>query len=305
MGRTSVTFDSWGSRCAAWLYEPDGGSEEDRVPCVVMAHGFAGIKEAALAGYAERFARLGLAVLVFDYRNFGESEGEPRQLLDIGMQLADWAAAIAYARTLAGVDPERIALWGSSFSGGHVLRTAARDHRVAAVIAQAPFVDGIPTLTNLPPAQALKLTAAGLRDQFGALRGRAPFMLKAVGPPGSVAAMTSPDAEPGYRALIPTGVRWDDSVAARIALRLGLYRPIRGVGRIRCPVLYCVLDDDAVTPAAPAIDAARRTPDARLCRYPGGHFDIYVGAGFERTIADQERFLRETVLAGPVVVGRI
>src|ERR1700737_4146534 len=84
----------------------------------------------------------GLAALVFDYRHFGASEGEPRQLLDIKLQLADWTAAIAFARTLEGIDEERIALWGTSFSGGHDIELAAHDGRVAAVVAQVPFVDG-------------------------------------------------------------------------------------------------------------------------------------------------------------------
>src|ERR1035441_8186503 len=107
-----------------------------------MAHGWTGVREQRLDAYAERFAAAGLAALVFDYRHFGASGGEPRQLLDIGRQLADWRAAIAYVRGLEGIDPERIALWGSSFSGGHVIELAARDHRIAAVVAQMPFVDG-------------------------------------------------------------------------------------------------------------------------------------------------------------------
>src|SRR5947209_8196715 len=98
--RSDVTFDSWGERCAAWLYRPD--ASEPR-PCVVLGHGWSGVREQALDRYAERFAAAGLAALVFDYRHFGASEGEPRQLLDIRRQLADWAAAISYARTLDGV----------------------------------------------------------------------------------------------------------------------------------------------------------------------------------------------------------
>ncbi len=261
-----------------------------------MAHGFAGIKEAALDRYAERFAAAGLSALVFDYRHFGGSEGEPRQLLDVGLQLADWAAAISYARSLEGVDPERIALWGSSFSGGHVLTSAARDTRIAAVVAQAPFVDGLPVLAAIGPRQAARLTVAGLRDQLGAWAGREPYLLDAVGPPGSLAAMSTPDAEPGYRALIPADVQWNDRVAARIALRLATYRPTRRVAKIRCPVLYCVRDEDAITPPQPTLAAAARTPNAEIVRYDGGHFGIYVGEGFERSAGDQERFLVKHLL---------
>jgi fermentation-respiration switch protein FrsA (DUF1100 family) len=288
VNRTDVTFDSWGARCAAWLYRPDG---EETVPCVVLAHGFAGIREAALDRYGERFAQAGLAALVFDYRHFGASEGEPRQLLDIRRQHEDWAAAIAYARTLDGVDPDRIALWGSSFSGGHVLHAAARDHRIAAVVSQVPFVDGPSTLRNAGPRRMLALTRAGLRDQLGALLRRPPHMLAVVGPPGSVAAMTTPDAEPGYRAIIPAGVEWRDVVAARIALRIASYRPGRLARQISCPLLVCVADDDAIAPAKAAVRAASRATRAEVRHYPAGHFDLYIGEGFERVVADETDFL--------------
>ena len=128
--RLDVRFPSGEETCAAWLYLPDG---EGRVPGVVLAHGWTGVREQRLDVYAERFGGAGLAALVFDYRHFGASSGEPRQLLDIKRQLADWAAAITFVRSRADIDPERVALWGTSFSGGHVMETAARDHRVAAV----------------------------------------------------------------------------------------------------------------------------------------------------------------------------
>ena len=121
-----LIFDSHGVSCAAWLYRPEAGERSSAVPCVVLAHGFAGTREARLDAYAERFAQAGMAALVFDYRNFGASGGEPRQLLDIGLQLEDWKAAVAFARSLEGIDPERVALWGTSFSGGTSSRPPPR-----------------------------------------------------------------------------------------------------------------------------------------------------------------------------------
>lgn len=304
MLREDVTFDAWGNRCAAWLYRPDpqGATAADPrgVPCIVMAHGFAGVRDARLDAFAERFALAGFAVLLFDYRGFGASEGEPRQLLSIPRQLADWAAAIAFARTLAGIDPERIAAWGTSFSGGHVITTAARDHRLAAAIAQAPFADGLRQALALPPAQALRLSFAALRDELGALRGAAPRTIPAVGPPGSLAAMTSPDAEPGYRAIVPDGSPWRNEVAARIALRLLAYRPIRKAADVRCPLLVAVCDDDAVTPPDVALRLVRAASRGELVRYAGaGHFDVYVGETFERAVIDHVAFFTEHLLGAP------
>ena len=147
-------------------------------------------------------------------------EGQPRSLLDIRRQLADWRAAIAYARRLDGIDPERVALWGSSFSGGHVIELAAQDDRIAAVVAQVPFVDGLVNFLRLGRKHAPALTLAGLRDQAGALAGRPPYMVASVGPPGSTAVMNSPDAEPGFLALNPPGLAWPNEAPARIALRV-------------------------------------------------------------------------------------
>jgi dienelactone hydrolase len=289
--RQDVTFESGGVQCAAWLYRPAaaGGAE---VPCVVMAHGWSGIREQRLDAYAERFAAAGMAVLVFDYRHFGASAGEPRQLLDVPRQLDDWRAAIAFARALDGVDPQRIALWGTSFSGGHVVSVAAEDARVAAVVAQVPFADGLRNLPRLGVRHALRLTRAGLRDQLGAALGRSPHMIASVGPPGSLAVMTSPDADPGFHALTPPGVAWPNRAAARICLKIGGYRPIRRAADVRCPILFAIAEDDAVTPPDFAEEAARRAPRAAVRRYAGaGHFDVYVGALFERVVADQVEFL--------------
>lgn len=287
--RADATFDSGGWSCAAWVYRPEG---EGPLPVVVLAHGWTGVREQRLDAYAERFAQAGLACVVFDYRHFGASGGLPRQLLDIGRQLEDWRAAVRFARSLPFADPERVALWGTSFSGGHVQDIAAEDPRVAAVIAQVPFADGLRNLPRLGIAASLRLTAAGLRDQVRALMGRPPQMLASVGPPGSLAVMTTPDAEPGFRAIDPPGSSWRNEAAARVALRVASYRPGRRAGAIRCPILYALAEADEITPPDLALAAAQRAPQAEVRRYPGGHFDLYTGAGFERVVADQIAFLR-------------
>jgi dienelactone hydrolase len=256
-----------------------------------MAHGWSGVREQRLDAFAERFADAGLAALVFDYRHFGASEGEPRQLLDIKRQLADWRAAVDHARSLDGIDPDRIALWGSSFSGGHVIETAAADPRIAAVVAQVPFVDGMANLPRLGIGPMLKMTGAGLRDQLGAALGRPPHMLAAVGSPGSRAVMTTPDAEPGFRALDPPGSTWRNETAARIALRVGRYRPAAKAEQVTCPIFFAIADDDAVTPPDLAAKAAARMTRAEVRHYHGGHFDVYVGELFERVVADETEFL--------------
>jgi fermentation-respiration switch protein FrsA (DUF1100 family) len=302
--RSDLTFQSSGTRCAAWLYRlaQNGGG---LTPCVVLAHGFSAVRDQRLDAYAERFVQAGLTALVFDYRYFGDSDGEPRQLLDIRRQLEDWRAAIAYARTLEGVDPARIAVWGSSFSGGHVMTLAAHDPSLAAAVSQVAFADGLSTLLSTLPSlagigQALRLTREGLRDQVAALRGRPPRMIAAAGPPGSKSVMNTPDAEPGFQAITPPGSTWRNEVAARIALHVGGYRPARQAGKIRCPILFCVAEDDDLTAPGSVLKAAKAAPRAEVKRYPIGHFDIYVGEWFERAVADQTDFLTRHLIGGDV-----
>jgi len=294
--RADAGFSSGGVRCAAWIYSPEGDGPH---PCLVMAHGFAGVREQRLDAYAERFAAAGLAVVLFDYRHFGSSDGEPRQLLEIGRQLEDWRAAIAFARGLDGVEARRVALWGSSFSGGHVVALAAGDPSIAAVVSQAPFTDGLSATRAGGAAAALRLALAGLRDQLSALVGRAPYLVPAVGPPGTLAMMSSPEAEPGMRSLDPPQSSWRNRVAARVALRILPYRPYARFARLRCPVLVAVCERDDTTPPGPAVRAARRSPNAELVRYPIGHFEIYLDPHFERTVADQLEFLTRNLLGEP------
>src|SRR5688500_196635 len=137
--RVDVSFPSSGDECRSWLILPDA----EHPPLVILGHGLGATREYGLEPFARRFGEAGIAALVFTYRHFGDSGGQPRQLLDIERQLGDWAAALAYARGLDGIDHDRIALWGTSFGGGHVIEAAARDGAVAAVVSHCPFTAGL------------------------------------------------------------------------------------------------------------------------------------------------------------------
>jgi dienelactone hydrolase len=259
-----------------------------------MAHGFGATRDGSLAQYAERFVAAGMHALLFDYRHFGASDGEPRQLLSVRRQLQDYEAAIAFARSIPGVDPHRIAAWGTSFSGGHALVTARYVPGVAAAVCQCPMMDGLAAVRAIlgyaGPLQLLKLVGHGLCDVAVAPFGRT-HCVPIVAPHGQFAIMSSADADAGYRALMPPGFR--DEVAARVALGVGLYRPVSSAAAVRCPVLVQICEHDSVAPAT----AAERTVRAlgrhgEVRRYPIGHFEPYVGEHFERSIADQLDFLR-------------
>ncbi|MEI2700913.1 MAG: alpha/beta fold hydrolase [Baekduia sp.] len=291
--RRTVRFTSGSGDCEAWLYEPPGRAAPG--PAVVMAHGLGAVKEAGLAPYAERFAAAGYLVLVFDYRHFGGSSGEPRQLLSVRRELEDWRAAIAYTRALDGVDPDRVVAWGTSFGGGHVLSIAAEDRQLAGAIAQCPFTDGIASTLRVPPLAATRLTALALLDLAAASLGRPPRLVPTVGEPGDLAMMATPDAMPGYRALTAGIEGFDERVTARTVLDVLRYAPGRRAGRIACPLHVAICDEDSVAPAGRAAKQVARAPQAEVVHYPIGHFDIYVGEPFERAVAGYVAFLDRVV----------
>lgn len=291
--RLDIRIPSHGEQLAAYLYRPEDAAGS--VPCVVMAHGFSATRDDGLPQYAEAFQRAGFAVILFDYRHFGASTGEPRQVLDIARQQQDYRCVIDWARRTEGIDPERIVLWGTSFSGGHVLAVAATDPRIAAVISQAPFTDSIAVMRQLPLRNLLRGSAAAVADRVGALLGRAPRTIPAVGPPGSFAVMTAADALEGFEAIVGGNTLWRNEVAARIMFAVAGYRPVRYASRLAMPVLFCVCDDDTTTPPGPSVQAARDAPRGELRRYPYGHFAIY---NDPQVKCDQVEFLTR-VVGGP------
>ncbi|MGW0043423.1 alpha/beta hydrolase [Rhodococcus sp. NPDC003348] len=299
MSRTDITFRSAGTTCAAWHYTGQGAAFETEAgrPCVVMAHGFSCTRDAGLEGYAEGLAAAGLDVLLFDYRGFGGSDGEMRQHVDYRGQRADYRAAVAAARRLAGVDPDRIVLWGTSYSGGHVLDVAAHDQRIAAVLSLTPAVDGVPVLGMVVKSEGigkiLALTWAGLRDRVG----RRPHMLPAVGPAGSSAVIAKDGALEEFLAVV--GPSWRNEVRARCTLDVAFNRPVLSVRKIAVPLLIQVGDLDTVVSSPAAERAARKaTAPSELRNYPVDHFDVYRDPCQTTVLHDQIEFLSRRILQG-------
>jgi alpha-beta hydrolase superfamily lysophospholipase len=285
MKRTEVTFQSGGVACAAWLYSADGVRAP--APIVVMAHGLTGTRRDRLGAFAERFAEAGLAALVFDHRGFGDSGGEPDRFSP-KRQLEDWAAAIAFARTLAAVDPEGVVTFGSSMGGGNALAAAAADDRVAAAISQVPFLDIVRQAHRSPPLVVARMIVAALLGRH----------MPAVGRPDEAAFINAPGAEHGWRRVVSIGEesRWRNRVSSRWLLGRP-FNPGRHAAGLHCPWLVCVGEADRVARPGPAIKAARRAPRGELRTYAGvDHFDVYDGPVHEALVGDQLAFLRRHVL---------
>jgi pimeloyl-ACP methyl ester carboxylesterase len=301
--RQELFFPSGADRCHAWLYLPEGTNEATPAPVLVMGHGLGAIKEMRLSAFAERFRAEGYACLVFDYRHFGQSTGEPRELLSISRQREDWRSAVRFVRTLPEVDPTSVVAWGTSFGGGHAIVTAADDPSIAASISQCPFTDGFASLTKIPPRAAARLTRAAVRDVLATAMGREPVRVPVAARPGEVGLMSADDVSEGVLALLEasglTEAEYRSQVPARIGLAVPLARPGRRAKDLTKPALFCVCDRDTVAPAPATLRHAAKAPQGEVRRYDAGHFDIYIGDDFDRVTADQIAFLRQHVPSRP------
>ena len=282
MARRDIEFDAEGVTLRGWFYPAAGAA--GTAPTVVMSHGFSAVKEMYLDGFAEVFAAAGLNALVFDNRNFGASDGEPRQEIDPWAQVRDYRHAITYAGTLTEAD-DRFGVWGSSYSGGHAMVVAAIDRRVGAVACQVPMVSGHDNFRALVRADLI----AGLREAFDADRaarfaGDPPAMLPVVAEdPAAPCALPTRDSWEWFSETGKTrATSWRNEVTLRSVEMFSEYEPITYLPYISpTPLLMLPAIGDHLTPCDLAVAAYERAREPkRLSILPGGHFDAYV-AGFD------------------------
>ncbi len=292
--RKDVTFKVEGTALNGWLYLPNNLSSP--VACIIMVHGFGGTKDMLLESYALRFVEAGMAVLTFDYRYFGESEGEPRQLFMLSYQLEDYRAAIEYARSLKEIDPDKIALWGTSASGGYGLIIASKDKKIACIVGQCPALD-----TEEDAKLALKregirfflrLFMHAQRDMSRSRFRLSPHKIPIVGKPGTLAMVTAPGAFEGYSKLVSSA--FINEVCARGILRTHGYSPIGYAKDVQCPVLLQICEKDNLVSEESYLKTSEILGDfAEVKKYPIGHFDIYTGENFEKAVSDQIEFFKK------------
>ncbi len=297
MREISCEFTSNGTTCRGTLMLP---VSDNPAPVIVMAHGFANIREARLPAFAGRFVDAGYAAFLFDYRSFGESDGDPRHLVHPWNQLDDWSAAIAYVQQHPEIDSDRLVLWGTSFSGGHVLKLAAERDDVTAVISQIPHVSGPATTMQAHPLTTITCTVAAFVDLVGSLVNR-PFFSRITGKPGDRAAITGDDADAAYAALLPDGAPWENRVLSRSLLYVPFYSPRNSARKITAPTLVIGAAKDSVVPIGATWRAARRIPNVEFHALDADHFQPYLGEMFEENMMIQLDFLARNV---PVVAGQ-
>jgi len=279
-----------GDAIEAWVYMPQGRGPH---PAIVMAHGIGGIKAGGLVPFAERFRDEGFVSIAFDYRNFGGSDGQPREALSVPREREDYSTVIGWAVEQPYIDPRQIIAWGTSFAGMHVLELAVSDTRLLAAVAQAPLTDGLAAAMMSPLKSGIRLFGLALLDRVGSLFGRQPIYIPGHGKPGELSIGATPDGPFGEKLMTPKdGTQWHDRIAARSLLSFSWRRPVRRAGSVRVPMLLVVPMADSIAPVPAALEVARRAPGAELFRSIGGHYDVYEGgAGFADVLRTEIDFL--------------
>lgn len=279
--REDVTFRSEGESCAAWLYWPVDRSQP--VPAVALAHGMGATRHFHLAPFGEAFAAAGMAALIFDYRGFGSSTGQPRERIDPHMQIEDYRAALTFLSLTEGIDEQRLGVWGTSFSGGHVLHLGAYDPRVRAIVSQVGAMDIHANVQIvLSEEQRAAQRALIIAERKRRYQDETPAYIPLSAPDGEVALQ--PDTVT-YEWLLKCQAEqapgWNNQVTVDSIERILEHAPALAIERIAPkPLLMILAREDKWTPPALIREAFGRAGEPKqLLELDGDHYTVYSGEG--------------------------
>lgn len=284
----NVKFPCQQVTCDGDLWLPKGVSKP---PVIVMAHGFGAEKDWGLIPFAQAFVDAGFAVYRFDYRGFGLSGGKPRGLVDGKEHVKDWSAAVDAIRARADVDGTRLGIWGSSYSGGHVLALAAqRPDIMRAVSSQVPFVNGLQSSLIYPLKYQPLAAWYALKDLLSSDDEPVTVPLASK---NSFAVMVCPECDL-YAQLAPAERRQKLVTPARVFMTLPLYSPASDADQIKAPTLLIGAENDGLVPIKGVRDVAQRIPKVEYVELKGmDHFQPYFGEAFKRNAALQVAFFKK------------
>jgi pimeloyl-ACP methyl ester carboxylesterase len=287
-----VSFACQQVQCVGELWLPSVNASGAKPALIVMAHGFGGLKEWGLPAFAERFVQAGYAVMLFDYRGFGASGGQPRRVVDGEAHVEDWLSAVDAMKQNPAVDASRIGIWGSSYSGGHVLKVAAqRPGIVKAVSAQVPFVNGLSSSLQFPLKYQPLAAWYALRDMLRSDT-EEPLYVPTIAP-NAFAALICAECNEGYKKIVPPGQQAEHKVAARVFLTLPFYNPGKAAKDIQAPVLIVASENDGLIPVAKVREVAASLKQGEYVELKGAdHFSPYTGPVFEQVVVRQTAFFK-------------
>lgn len=270
--RFPVSFKADNETLSGWFFQP----ETIPAPCIIMTHGFTALIEHHLAAFAGVFAQAGFCVLVYDHRNCGVSTGEPRYEIDPEIQIKDYSHAITYAQSLPSVKSNAIGIWGTSYSGGHVIVVAANDKRVKSVVTQVPFIKGHHDyLKQKYPKKWLSILKSYENDQLDRETGKAPQKIPVVSLDKNITAVMT--SERAYHFFMNVK-SWPNEVTLQSVAMSGDYHPINSVEETKSiPILFIVARQDEINPSKFAIEAYEKASDPKkLILLNGDHFSAYL-----------------------------
>lgn len=293
MSVRAVSISGGGPELAGDLYLPDQAS--GRVPAVITASGFGGVKEMLLPSFARAFADAGFATLAIDFAGFGASDGEPRQLVDPERQIADMRRGLTFLAARPEVDATRLGVWGPSMCGAHALVIAGTDPRVRCAVSIIPFVKA-PSKPN--PRVAVAVAVDAVRRALGGKAG----MIAASGAPGELACMNTDGALAWISEVSRGAPLFRNEVTLSSLLKVASYRPMRLVGAagIKVPLRTILAKADTVTPANSARAELAGIAQNDIVEFPDTHFELFghnLGAVIDLTV---DWFTRHLLTSGRV-----
>lgn len=275
--RKDVSFDSKGLKCRGWLYLPGDIEADEKLPTIVMAHGFSGVKEQFLPEFAERFVDAGLASLVFDYRYFGDSEGEPRcQLFPLEM-VEDYRSAITWVCEQPHVDPDRIGVWGTSFSGGLVAYVGTFDRRVRAIVAQIPSIINAESRRAMDPDKWDSVGEFLLQERIARYKTGTVNYMKVVAPEGEPCILPGKEPYDVFMELKDLAPNWRNQITLESLEKIREFDPVSLIHLLAPTALLIIAaEKDSFIPLESVKAAYERAADPKeLIVLPIKHFDIY------------------------------
>lgn len=304
MPRTDISFKtSDGVTLRGWFFEPENRPASEKLPCLIVTHGFTCVKEMALSEVATRLtAELAITCLVYDHRGFGSSDtlpGQPRHEVIPYFQCSDMQDAITFVQTKNGVDKDKIGLWGYSYAGGHTLYLGAIDRRVKAVISLAPQVDGYENLHYLArPDTLLKMEQGFEMDRISRAAGNPAITMPCISAdPLIPCGLPSPESHTFFSAWHHEKSSWKNEVTLRSieALR-GYTLPLSHAKHITpTPVFYAVNTKDTNTPPDMGMRAYGKLSEPKeFCLLDGDHYEM-LGKNLDFLLTRQIAFLKRTL----------
>ena len=301
--KREVEFNSDGLKCRGTLTTPEG---EGPFPIVLLAGGWCYVQEIVMPNYAEHFLDAGFATLLFDYRNFGKSEGQVRQHLDPWWQIEDYRNAISFAETLPEIDSERIAIWGISYAGGHVLIVGALDPRVKCIVSTIPVVDGYQNMMRshgerrFADIQALILEDRRKRGQDSSNRGT--MAMSAAKPEEEICTWPYPEVKRIFmdhkEQRAPLHEHWNTIESTELLLNYTVFPYVQRI--VSTPTMMGVAEGDNITLWDLEVEAFRqiKSQNKELFVIPKtSHMKLYSDMSQLDILAtEQKKFLSKTLI---------